>query len=569
MEYFIFLAVIAAAVLIIFLNAEREYKKKEQNLYQSLKNHYGKPQKKEYFPGKMDIIKKYFERFQEDSQIDDITWNDLNLDEVYKRINYTHCSAGEEYLYYLLRVPVFNESELDYRENLIEYYRNHEKERVDIQYEISHLGYSGKKSVYDYLDSLEHLGKRSNFKHVLAIILLILSLLLCIWFPVYGILAAVAVLIYNFITYFKEKNEIQPYIVCFAYILRLLKIIKRVNAAVSDSVLKEKFDTGKLTFSRFKRGSFWIMSSGRMSGSGNPLDVLLDYIRMSLHLDLMKFNVMLFEVRSHLTEIYQLISAVGFLDSVLAIGEYRASLENWCIPVVSETFEFKELCHPLLPEAVSNSLCVKKGILLTGSNASGKSTFLKTVAVNAIFAQTIHTCLASGYASPFYSVYSSMALKDNVVSGESYYIVEIKSMKRILDRALTGNRRILCFVDEVLRGTNTVERIAASTQILKCLARENVICFAATHDLELAGLLKDEYDNYHFQEEIEGEDVHFSYKILPGKATTKNAIKLLKVMGYRDSVVNCAETMAEKFTETGVWTDEKQKGEIYESDNLY
>lgn len=87
---------------------------------------------------------------------------------------------------------------------------------------------------------------------------------------------------------------------------------------------------------------------------------------------------------------------------------------------------------------------------------------------------------------------------------------------------------MLCFVDEVLRGTNTVERISASTEILKSLSAEQVLCFAATHDVELTELLAKEYDNYHFEEEIVEGDVRFNYRLLTGKATTRNAIKLLE-----------------------------------------
>ena len=89
-----------------------------------------------------------------------------------------------------------------------------------------------------------------------------------------------------------------------------------------------------------------------------------------------------------------------------------------------------------------------------------------------------------------------MALKDDLLGRESYYLAEIRSLKRILDE--TGEEYpVLCFVDEVLRGTNTVERIAASAQILESLSGRNVICFAATHDIELTYILEDDYENYH------------------------------------------------------------------------
>ena len=146
-----------------------------------------------------------------------------------------------------------------------------------------------------------------------------------------------------------------------------------------------------------------------------------------------------------------------------------------------------------------------------------------------------------------------MALRDDLAGGDSYYIVEIKSLKRILDAANTGGNRIFCLIDEVLRGTNTIERIAASTQILKSLDHKNIQCFAATHDIELTELLKDSYDNYHFEGEVTDSDVHFSYMIKEGPATNRNAIKLLSIIGYDPKIVEDAQNMADAFTRTGTW----------------
>ena len=200
-------------------------------------------------------------------------------------------------------------------------------------------------------------------------------------------------------------------------------------------------------------------------------------------------------------------------------------------------------------------------MLLTGSNASGKSTFLRAVALNAILAQTIHTCMAQSYQGVMFRVYSSMSLKDDLESGDSYYMVEVKSIRRILNEVIEAEKEkkhVLCFVDEVLRGTNTVERISASTQILKALAGDNVICFAATHDLELTKLLADIYENYHFEEEIEKDDIFFPYKLQKGPAVSRNAIALLKVLGYDRELVNAAETMAQTFLQTGQWNADSQ-----------
>lgn len=132
-------------------------------------------------------------------------------------------------------------------------------------------------------------------------------------------------------------------------------------------------------------------------------------------------------------------------------------------------------------------------------------------------------------------------------------MVEIKAIKRILDLCKEEGAPVLCFVDEVLRGTNTVERIAASSQILLSLSGNNCMCFAATHDIELTHLLEEIYRNYHFTEEIQKDDISFTYKIIEGRAASRNAIRLLGIMGYDSSIIQKAEKMAADFSAAGVW----------------
>ncbi|MDF4070971.1 MutS family DNA mismatch repair protein, partial [Staphylococcus aureus] len=95
------------------------------------------------------------------------------------------------------------------------------------------------------------------------------------------------------------------------------------------------------------------------------------------------------------------------------------------------------------------------------------------------------------------------------------------------------NQKIYCFIDEIFKGTNTTERIAASESVLSFLhEKPNFRVIAATHDIELAELLKQRYENYHFNEVIENNNIHFDYKIKPGKANTRNAIELLKITSF-------------------------------------
>lgn len=571
MEYLVFVGAMLLFILVIMLMGYSESRKARKIFIKKLYEQYGAAIDREYKPDELEQhISMYYKKHKEVHQIDEITWNDLNMDEIYRKMNYSHSSAGDEYLYYRLRTPVQNEEELKRFEEHVQYFMNHEDDRVRLQVQFAELGRMSKYSLYEYIDFLDTLGERNSLKYYMAILLFFISLGLMFFSVPVGVCALLAVLCFNMTNYYKEQKEIGPYITSFCYISRLMDAVHKLGKH-SVSEIDEERDRLLACYKAlegFKRNSFIVTSSpgghSGMSASSNILEAIFDYLRMIFYLDLIKFNQMLRVVRAHIKEIDEMVTVMGMIETSIVVGEYRTGLNGgYCLPeFISEGeneesyIKIEQLYHPLLNNPVRNDIKVYRGVLLTGSNASGKSTFLRAVALNAILAQTIHTCMAQSYQGAMFRVYSSMSLKDDLESGDSYYMVEVKSIRRILDeveKAEKEKKRVLCFVDEVLRGTNTVERISASTQILKALARENVICFAATHDLELTKLLADTYDNYHFEEEIEKDDIFFPYKLQKGPAVSRNAIALLKVLGYDRELVNTAETMAQTFLQTGQW----------------
>jgi len=185
---------------------------------------------------------------------------------------------------------------------------------------------------------------------------------------------------------------------------------------------------------------------------------------------------------------------------------------------------------------------------VTGSNMSGKSTLLRTIGVNAVLAQTIHTCLADAYAAPLFAIRSCIGRSDDLLSGKSYYIVEVESLIDLV-RASQGEAPHLFLLDEMFRGTNAVERIAAGQAVLRELveggdARRHVV-LAATHDGELVDLLPDRFDAVHFGDTVADDGIAFNYRLQPGRATTRNAIALLKQKGAPDRLVRQAISCAE------------------------
>ena len=462
----------------------------------------------------------------------------------------------------MLRTPQFEEKVLLERDRLADFFASNETQRIAIQKIFCKLGFSKKISMSDYAEVITNLEEGSIAVHFFGMLLLFASILVCVLVdPIYGILAIIGSVGFCVISYYKLKAKVEMYFICVRQLMKLLdcaKDICKLNIPELSSYnahLKEM----KSKFNNIKRYSFWIDSG--IGTDGSIAAILMDYLKMFTHSDLIAFQLVVKRLKNQEKEINEMMDCLGSLEAATAIASFRRFLnDQWCKPELIATqgkmtgIQAEDLYHPMITEPVVNSLQENRCVLLTGSNASGKSTFLKTVAINAILAQTIYTCTAKNYRADFFRVYSSMALRDDLNNSESYYIVEIKSLKRIMDKATDGNPvPVLCFVDEVLRGTNTIERISASSQILSELARFNVMCIAATHDIELTDILQRQYANYHFQEEVVDEDVLFNYRLYEGKATSRNAIQLLKIMGYDAQVTAKADAMAQKFMNQGEW----------------
>ena len=581
MEY-----LVLAVVLIIFFTGKGIYDKKKykQRIRRVLRDDFGTVSDEEYSPEKLKSLQSYYGAIKRDAyDVDDITWNDLELDELFMVMNRTVSAMGEEYLYAMLRQPQFDAEEMKERERVISFFLNNEEKRVDVQEALYQIGKNRKYSVYECMHYIKKIKRESNLPHFLAVVLLFGSLVLAFIEPAVGVIATVLVVTYNLVSYMKRKGELDAYISSVTYLIRLLyavEDVEKLELPELDAYVSRMKDLNK-HFAAFKR-NFWIIGSRKPTG--DMMDMAMSYFRMLFHIDLIKFNRMLNIYDKYVEELNELYEVVGYLDALCAAASFRALLGEggYCVPEllsesVPETFgdvdgkdtkadntgfsgkvwapvyEAEGLYHPLLDAPVTNSIRTNRSVLLTGSNASGKSTFLKSVAMGALLAQTVHTVPAKSYRASYFQILSSMALRDNMQGNESYFIVEIKSLKRIYEAA-KASVCTLCFVDEVLRGTNTVERIAASREVLSGLANSGrTICFAATHDIELTYLLEKDCDNYHFEETVTDDTVTFDYLLHEGRANSRNAIKLLRMLGYPAEVIERAEATAEHFLQNGEW----------------
>jgi hypothetical protein len=237
---------------------------------------------------------------------------------------------------------------------------------------------------------------------------------------------------------------------------------------------------------------------------------------------------------------------LGELDALVSIASLRAERGDARLPQLAPDtgcIVAGELVHPAIPGAVGNDLALDAGLLVTGSNMSGKSTFLRTVALNAICAQSIHITFGTWRAGLF-RVFTVMRVSDAVADGMSTYAVEVAAIGALIDASDRRDHGLpaLLVIDEPFRGTNPASRIPIVVAVLDYLgARDTVI--AATHDLDVAAGVDPRFARGYFGAG-EDETSTFDRKLHLGVSPATNALALLVRAGYPAAIVAAAQRRA-------------------------
>ena len=509
----------------------------------------------DYFHGDIEYVRAYYD-FRRDTKrddfiIDDITWNDLDMDNVFKRMNSSLSTSGEQYLYYMLRSPAIRESDYIGRKKLIDLMGEKAELRLKLQVILARLGCTRRADLCQAFSPSAH-GRGWLFVYLLLMLLVPAALISISIVPQFGMMATMVVILFNSMVHELRKRKIQGDFDTVNYSVAMifaLHRIQKLKAPVLDEHLHPMYESLDRLRSVIRTGG---VSS---TSDGSPSDI----ISTLLLLDLIAYEFLKNKLGQCHDDVFTVHEYLGRIDAAISIASYRKSLDFYADPELdfaatgSGYLEGLRMIHPLIERPVPNDFVGDTPALITGSNASGKSTYLKTVALCAVMAQSICTCTAGKYRASAFRIYSSMALSDNLLAGESYYIVETKSLKRILD-STKQKGAVLCVIDEVLRGTNTVERIAASSEVLTALAERGALCIAATHDIELCALLKSRYRLYHFEETVRDDDMLFDYAIRKGPAESRNAVNLLKVMGFDSRIVEKAHERVSRYLKEGLWS---------------
>lgn len=562
---FLLIPVFAITAVFLYMSANRRNKIKEIKF--SIRQQWGRKHSK-----KRDLVnieRLYMEGFYEDFlpiseptkqnckennfKIDNTTWKDLDMDMVFEIVDHTMTIPGQQFLYNLLRNPVFSKEVLKKRSDTINWIADNKNLAHSVQYFLTILG---SKEGMGFLSFLKE-NYKSNKKRLLfywtLVFALIPEIILIFFFPLAGIVTLFISLIINSIIFSTNKLTLNIELPMFRYIVRMINCGKNISNLNIDN---QDLNISRLNepIKNLKKISRKLNQINLNEGIKSELEIFLDFFNLIFLREPILFYETIETIKKYENDLKKLYSFIGEIDSYIAITSYRSSLNYYTTPKLGKTelktkLKVKEIYHPLLENPVTNSISIEnKGSIITGSNASGKSTFLKTIGINAILAQTFNFVLAENYTSSYFKIFTSIGRVDNILEGDSYFIVEAKSLKRIID-SLNPKISVLCILDEIFKGTNTAERISAGAEVLNYLIENNCITIVATHDLELTKLVETGYDNYHFSSEIISNDIVFDYKLHYGPCMSRNAITILKFLGYPSRIHKKASEMAKNYLE--------------------
>lgn len=536
---YIILALIALYLLIYL------YKKNfsVQTQREEFKRDWGSAKNSRYID--IDLIENYFlntitESSEKLQLISDKIADDLYLNDIFKLIDRTTSRIGQQFLYARLRTIEKDKTDLIFLDKFADTITADEKLRLDTQMTLQML----EKNDSYYFQDLVYAKKidTPDFMPVVYILSLlnVLSLIAAIFHPGF-LLVFFGIFIINSGIHYWNKNKVSVHTSSLGEFLKAFETAKNLDA---DTKINTAFpETTALIkeLTPLKRKMLGVKLDNMAEADTVMIGYMLfELLKIAFNVEIILFYSIIDSLRSQKEALKKLFRFIGTVDTAISIASLRYSWEGeYCKPVFNQEnyMNITGVKHPLIAGCVPNDLDLQhKNLLLTGSNMSGKTTFIRSVGVNMVLGQTLFTCMAKSFSMPYSKIFSSITIADSLLEDKSYYFEEMRIIKNFIEESVSEEP---CFfiLDEIFKGTNTIERVSAGKAILSYLAKNNNFVFVSTHDTELNELLKTEYDHYHFSETIAEEELVFDHTIKKGPLKTRNAIRILEINNYPASVI--------------------------------
>jgi hypothetical protein len=480
---------------------------------------------------------------------------DLDLNDIFNFIDRTNSKPGKQYLYKKLFTPETSFEALLDLDNKIEALNMPRPDQEGFEQELARLNSTDAYYLAELFLKEHELLMASPLRLFvrlsgIAIIGLIISLFIIPTQVCFIIL--LLLIVGNIALHYGIKNKIFSYTRSLPQLIILHSVAKKLLKKISfnnDEQVKESLNK----LSGLNRTLNLVNFESKMAGNpDNFVYAVYKFVKILFLLEPLMFITSVKRINRYRDDIKVLYDYVAEMDSLIAILSVRKGLPHYSKPVFySENLqmELTDMFHPLIYNCVPNSISTRtdEGVLITGSNMSGKTTFIRSIAINTLLAQTIYTTCTSLYKAPLLKIQTSIRTTDDLSENKSYFQAEALSILDIINKS-SGDEQVksLIIIDEIFRGTNTIERIAAAKSVLTYLTDNKNFVFVSTHDLELAELLDNDYAVYSFEETVNDTRLVFDYKMKTGVLKNKNGIAILETIGYPESVVEDAYMVSEE-----------------------
>ncbi len=490
------------------------------------------------------ISSYYTYMHNKNSSLPDGVCEDLNLDDFYSAIDFTSSRIGQQYLYSILHHDRL--SGVEKYEGLICKLAQDKGMRTRLMVALGKLNNVDAYYIASlFAETIPMPSKKELQLLKVCRFLPFLSVgLLLTTHAVSWLFLLLFMLLSNLFLHYRSKRKMYQYYSSIPQLLCMLKQARILSkeplfASVHGEIVPI-LDELNLLRKRLRFVQLGIHLDNEMAMLFYTFSELFNIFFLAEAYIVSKSLILLDNKKSQINEVF---CFCGMLDVLCSIALLRGQLPYYCLPAEpanEESLRVNALYHPLIKDAVSNDIVLYgKSVLVTGSNMSGKTSFIRAIGLNLLSAKVLGTCFARSFTiSTNLKLLSAIHTTDNLVEGKSYFLQEVEQVKEMIDAASKGSSLFL--LDEPFKGTNTKERVAIGKAVLSSLGKDGNIVFVSTHDLELGKLLEDEYDLYYFSESVKNDELLFDYKLKKGVATERSAIKILEIYDYPKTVIQDA-----------------------------
>ncbi|WP_420573022.1 MutS-related protein [Kordia sp.] len=488
--------------------------------------------------------------------LSDKTCNDLDFDEMFMFLDRTHSKIGQQYLYNHLRTIESDEKQTQLDEEIIAELSKNEALRISIQKKLEKLNHKDAFYIRTLFQEKHIHPPKWFFVVKILSFLSLLSLVLSFFEPIFfGVL--VGIFCVNLLIHYWNKKNLVQYVNSVPQLLRLNAVAANLFTNTSLKKLHPNLAKSIQLINGVKSRMSFFQLEATLQGEFAIFAWFLFEITKTVFLlePLLLFGV-LQKLNTKRTEIEAVFSFVGHVDMLVSIASLRAGLDTYCIPTITKDNEIHadQIRHPLIYDCVPNNIQIgEKSLLLTGSNMSGKTSFIRAIGLNIITGLTLNTCFAKSMSFPLLRIFSAIRISDDLMNDKSYYFEEVTTIKEMIAQS-KKNTMNLFLLDELFKGTNTVERISAGKAVLSALAKNHNKVLVSTHDIELTDMLEETYDLYHFSEIVAENTVAFDYKLKEGKLKNRNAIRILEINQYPKEIIDEAMQISKKLDDSYLGT---------------